>query len=60
MLRNIVKKSGQSGAQSALAKRAGINRAQLAKIEAGRESASDATLSKLARALGVSVRELAR
>ncbi len=41
--------------QEQLAEKAGVNRVQIADIEAGRKSGSVATVAKLARALDVSV-----
>ncbi|WP_274424807.1 helix-turn-helix transcriptional regulator [Chelativorans sp. YIM 93263] len=44
--------------QSALAERSGVNRVQIAEIEAGRKTGSVHTLQKLAAALGVSIDDL--
>ena len=44
--------------QTALASLSGVNRVQIADIEAGRKSGSVATLRKLAEALGVTVEDL--
>ena len=44
--------------QQALADAAGVNRVQIAEIEAGRKSGSVKTVRKLARALGVSIDDL--
>ncbi|WP_075996051.1 helix-turn-helix transcriptional regulator [Salaquimonas pukyongi] len=44
--------------QSSLAKASGVNRVQIADIEAGRSSGSVATLKKLADALQVSIDDL--
>lgn len=45
--------------QSALAARSGVNRVQIADIEAGRKTGSVATLRKLADALGVTIDDIA-
>lgn len=45
--------------QSELARRSGVNRTQIADIEAGRKTGSVATLKKLAEALGVTIDDLA-
>ena len=45
--------------QSELARRSGVNRTQIADIEAGRKTGSVATLKKLAGALGVAIDDLA-
>lgn len=44
--------------QAALAKASGVNRVQIADIEAGRKSGSVATIKKLAAALNVAVEDL--
>ncbi len=44
--------------QSALARTSGVNRVQIADIEAGRANASVQTWKKLAEALGVGIEEL--
>ena len=44
--------------QTALAERSGVNRVQIADIEAGRKTGSVATLKKLAEALGVTIDDL--
>jgi DNA-binding XRE family transcriptional regulator len=44
--------------QSALARASGVNRVQIADIEAGRKNGSVETLRKLAEALGVAVDDL--
>ncbi|MDJ1006766.1 MAG: helix-turn-helix transcriptional regulator [Paracoccaceae bacterium] len=44
--------------QSALARTSGVNRVQIADIEAGRKTGSVATLAKLADALSVTVDDL--
>lgn len=44
--------------QSELARRSGVNRTQIADIEAGRKTGSVATLKKLAEALGVAIDDL--
>ncbi len=44
--------------QSALARQSGVNRVQIADIEAGRSNGSVQTLKKLAKALGVMIDEL--
>ena len=44
--------------QSALARASGVNRVQIADIEAGRSTGSVATWKKLAEALGVGIDEL--
>jgi mRNA interferase RelE/StbE len=46
--------------QSALSDLSGVNRVQIAEIEAGRKSGSVATLQKLAEALAVTVDDLIR
>ena len=45
--------------QSELARKAGVNRTQIADIEAGRKTGSVATLKKLAEALRVTIDDLA-
>lgn len=45
--------------QSELARRSGVNRVQIADIEAGRKTGSIATLKSLATALGISLDDLA-
>jgi mRNA interferase RelE/StbE len=45
--------------QQALSEAARVNRVQIAEIEAGRKSGSVTTVRKLARALGVSIDDLA-
>lgn len=45
--------------QAALAERSEVNRVQIADIEAGRKTGSVATLGKLAKALGVTIDDLA-
>jgi len=44
--------------QAALSERAGVNRVQIADIEAGRKSGSITTIKKLANALGLTVDDL--
>lgn len=44
--------------QSALARNSGVNRVQIADIEAGRKTGSVATLMRLAQALGVTLDDL--
>lgn len=44
--------------QAQLAEKAGVNRVQIADIEAGRASGSVSTVAKLARALGVDMESL--
>ncbi len=44
--------------QTELARRSGVNRTQIADIEAGRKTGSVATLKKLADALGVAIDDL--
>lgn len=48
----------RSLSQSALARASGVNRVQIADIEAGRANASVQTWKKLAEALGVGIEEL--
>lgn len=49
----------RGSSQSELARRSGVNRTQIADIEAGRKTGSVATLKKLAAALGVTIDDLA-
>ncbi len=51
-------RKAQGLSRYALAKRAGISRVYVAKLEAGRSNPTVAMLERLARALGVTVKEL--